>query len=869
MVVGPPRRGKAPYWLLIVPAVAGVAAIGWAFAAPQEPRAGRLSQAGEEAVPKPARQVRDFATPSTLAPTLEARRLADRKTNSSEPLERIARRALEAPSIPLENPASAVIALAAPQMDPPALSNPSVAWTPDLGLPDEVQDNGTAANLVSNPQILNPTPNSAIPSETPLWVDPSSGAWPVPQTLVRDLEQLRELGVQSPSLVHWVDQVIDLLNQWGRLPSMGDPNGAPILAQLQQALQSMPNEWSVDADQPESIPLRQAAARANYALARRLEIWDPIYRNASHSADHLVATTSTDATQAIDRAELGTLIDEANKSLAATGDLEGWHRWFMMDQLQAVASGQLSDSEVIRQISKRLKDRSRSAAIQGPQKQLLANPSVANLLSQVARWSTEPVDYRQLIETLEVIERDSTHRYRSVLAQQLDSLRDAEQTLPREIAQSLDKHYRNANLRVSVSQAMLQRFVPENPPMERPVRQRLLGADTSGASRIATKLKVLLRPAKEAWQLDLQLVGNVVSDTSSRRPSATFYNNSEAIVDAQRKIRIDAEGVRVSGSEATVDSEEQLRGFETSFDSIPLFGNLYRSFMLDQFDSRRPIAQRIMRRTIASQTDSEFDRVLGERIERAETLLRGKWMTPTQNLNLNTDVVSLETTENRLIGRLRVASSQQLAAFTPRPMAPSDALVSMQLHESAMNNALEGLGLTGKTWKLEDLGAHLAKLFQQEDWIPPEDMPKDVEVRFTSQRPMTVQFVDGQLQATMRFSELKQGNRLRIENFLIRVAYKPQIRGLGLTLERDSTISVDGPRIGMRDRLPLRVIFERAFADRERFELIPESSGSDKRMVDLAVSQCEVRDGWLAMAISPKRSPHVSWLQTHFPILHR
>ncbi|MFN9788160.1 MAG: hypothetical protein ACK54R_00350, partial [Pirellulaceae bacterium] len=585
MVVGPPRRGKAPYWLLIFPAVAGVAAIGWAFAAPQEPRPGRIPQKGEDSVAKPARLVRDFATPSTLAPALEARRLADRKTDSSEPLERVVRRALEAPSIPLENPANAVIALAAPQMDPPALSNPSsLAVTQGSGLSEESND-GTTANLVSNPQKQNP--NSGIPSETPLWNDPSSGAWPIPQTLVRDLEELRDLGTQSPELVHWVDQVIDLLNQWGRLQSMGDTSGAPILAQLQQALQSMPSESIAEADQPETIPLRSSAAIANYANARRLEIWDPIYRNASQTSAHLVATASSDATQSIDRRELGLLIEEANKAIAGTGDQEGWNRWFMMDQLQAIAGGELSDSEVIRQISKRLKDRSRSATLQGPQKQLLSNPPVANLLSQVARWSTEPVDYRQLIETLEVIERDSTHRYRSVLAQQLDSLRDAEQTLPREIAQSLDKHYRNANLRVSVSQEMLQRFVPENPPLERPVRQRLLGADTSGASRIATKLKVLLRPAKEAWQLDLQLVGNVVSDTSSRRPSATFYNNSEAIVDAQRKIRIDAEGVRVSGSEAIVDSEEQLRGFETSFDSIPLFGNLYRSFMLDQFDSRR------------------------------------------------------------------------------------------------------------------------------------------------------------------------------------------------------------------------------------------------------------------------------------------
>ncbi|MFY7968272.1 MAG: hypothetical protein ACOVNV_04225, partial [Pirellulaceae bacterium] len=62
MVVGPPRRGKAPYWLLIFPAVAGVAAIGWAFAAPQEPRPGRIPQKGEDSVAKPARLVRDFAT---------------------------------------------------------------------------------------------------------------------------------------------------------------------------------------------------------------------------------------------------------------------------------------------------------------------------------------------------------------------------------------------------------------------------------------------------------------------------------------------------------------------------------------------------------------------------------------------------------------------------------------------------------------------------------------------------------------------------------------------------------------------------------------------------------------------------------------
>ncbi len=279
-----------------------------------------------------------------------------------------------------------------------------------------------------------------------------------------------------------------------------------------------------------------------------------------------------------------------------------------------------------------------------------------------------PIDYRQLANDLEAIETDSVHRCRSAVAQQVQALRFASSKEQVELADAINTFYRNANLRLAISEELLQRCLPKQQLVERPVHSKILGADTRGASQVNTKLQVKLIPDKEAWNMELKLKGDVVANTRSSKGPATFYNDSTAVIDTARKIRVDVNGLKVSGENASVASQDRLRGFNTDFDSLPLLGDMLRFVVRQQFDSERGLAQRIMRRTMADQADTEFDRTLSTKVADAEKQLSGKVLKPLQRMELNPLVVDLETTEKRLIARYRVAGSTQMAAHTPRPL---------------------------------------------------------------------------------------------------------------------------------------------------------------------------------------------------------
>ncbi len=110
---------------------------------------------------------------------------------------------------------------------------------------------------------------------------------------------------------------------------------------------------------------------------------------------------------------------------------------------------------------------------------------------------------------------------------------------------------------------------------------------------------------------------------------------------------------------------------------------------------------------------------------------------------------------------------------------------------------------------------------------------------------------------TLRIAELSQGEN-RIERFIVRSTYVPVADGLVAGLVRDGVVSIDGPRLSMRDRLPLRAIFAKVFVSRPQIPLISDSLVKDPRAEGLAVTQMEVRDGWLAIAISDGSSPLAS-----------
>ncbi len=92
----------------------------------------------------------------------------------------------------------------------------------------------------------------------------------------------------------------------------------------------------------------------------------------------------------------------------------------------------------------------------------------------------------------------------------------------------VDEHYRNANVRVAVAAAFLNRFVPQPATQVAPFRDTIVGADVTGRSTTLAKLTVLLVPDRHRLRLGLEANGVVNSNTAATSGPATFYNNGQS-----------------------------------------------------------------------------------------------------------------------------------------------------------------------------------------------------------------------------------------------------------------------------------------------------------------------------------------------------
>src|SRR5262249_33968105 len=162
----------------------------------------------------------------------------------------------------------------------------------------------------------------------------------------------------------------------------------------------------------------------------------------------------------------------------------------------------------------------------------------------------------------------------------------------------------------------------------------------------------------------------------------------------------DRRGIKLFSAEAEANANNDLNDFETDFDGIPLFSGLVRAIARNQYDASQPAAKVEVEGKIIVRATSQLDREVAEKMEKARQDFQVKMLKPLRDLNLEPAAVDMQTTRERLIARYRVAARDQVSAQTPRPQAPSDSMLSVQIHESAMNNVLEELNLQGRRIEL-------------------------------------------------------------------------------------------------------------------------------------------------------------------------
>ena len=681
----------------------------------------------------------------------------------------------------------------------------------------------------------------------------NNNAWPISTRLLNEIKQVQTVSTNKAAseVQNWVGEIssnYEKLTQQLLVDETSAETLESLRALVTQGYKIAKQTLETDA------ALSSDVARLSYSIERRTAVWTAVSSCVLKGKTHLVAARN----HHVDSRQLKECLANAQMAIQKTGDASNWSQYLMLELLKQLAAdeitGRQDQVDLVRQFLGRITNNRLSEA----QRSVLASTEVHKLADQVHPLSIGPVDYRKLIEDLETLESDPVHRCSKTMADAMQSLRFSEHPEQAAVANAIGVHYRNANLRLAVSEEFINRIMPKQTVIEKPVRQSILGADTRGSSQVITKLKVDFLQDVNSLKVALNLEGEINSKTQSSRQGATFYNSSIANVNAVRELTISTQGMNINGRPATVESTDSLRKFSTDWDRLPILGDLVRQFAHREFVQARPLAKRIMQRTIAQQTDKEFDQQLQAKVHSFEGEFNKRLIGPLQSLDLSPMVMDMQTTDTRLIVRYRLASSDQLSANTSRPIAPGDSHLSLQVHQSAFNNMVSRVVEGERDWTMQELSDKISDLLQQPSKALPDDAPTDVTARFVESRPISVEFEDGQLWLTLRIASLEQPGRFHLKNFIIRTSYQPSVDGLHAELMHEGDIRTDGPKMTTRNRVALRAIFMKIFSSRSSIPMVSEELLRDPRAAGLAVSQLELRDGWLGMAISQDNSPHVA-----------
>jgi len=695
------------------------------------------------------------------------------------------------------------------------------------------------------------------------------GGWPDMPQLTADLRQvaamsrpqnggarLTAFSTQSSVTTDWIawhNEVDFQLAGLRKLPSIASRDSAAILRELER----LAAEGDVAAEAVMDRQAQIACLRAAHSLARRVAVWNAVHQ-ATLSASSWVGDLETSWA---DRNSVSRMIRQVENDSQATAEPSGWSQFMLLDKI--AAANDSADEIERRLIAQRFLSRIDWFGLTAAQRAWLQRDSVDQLAAAVRRWAVMPVDYASLLGQIERQESDAIDLGSIDVARATQSLRFASSPDAEAVAHTLNTHYRNANIRIAVSSDLIERMVPVVDSRVQPVRQRILGSDVRGQSFVDSKVAVRLSPSPTSWRLQLATSGNVHSKTSSRNGPVSIRNHSAAEFASVTPLEITRLDAQVGITGVDVQSQTRVRGIDTDFDAIPLVSTLVREIAKSRYQQLAPIAKQIQNGQIRNSVGTEVDKRVNEQIEAASAKFVQHLVGPLGSLGLRPMVVDMQTTEDRLTARYRIGGDWQLAAFTPRPRAPSDSLLSVQVHQSVLNNTLETALPAGQPVSIKTLVDELRSRFAVPDPVALADeddveLSADTIIHFAATRPITVEIEDDSVWITLRIMRLYSPGSVDLRRFVVRAVYKCEVDGMAASLVRDGHLRISGPGMSMRDRLPARAIFNKVFSTQRPLPLVPSTLGQHPAVSGLAISQLELRDGWIGLAIGPATADRVA-----------
>ncbi len=428
------------------------------------------------------------------------------------------------------------------------------------------------------------------------------------------------------------------------------------------------------------------------------------------------------------------------------------------------------------------------------------------------------------------------------------------------VDRAVGDHYLAPNVRVSVHRTFVARLLPEATVNTGPMQDFVLGRPVRGTRRVEQSTDVRFVPDPDEIRIDLLVDGLVSSRTVTESGPVAVHSRATAEFTVRKPLTLSAAGLAFGSAVGTASNQSRLADIQTDFDALPVMGPLMRSIARNQHDEHHAAATREVNDKIITRACREVDARTEPAFRSLAERVRLRAWEPLVALGLEPRAMALETTTDTATARIRLAGAAQLAAHTPRPRAPANALFSVQVHESSVNNACARFGFAGQRLTLEELVRSVCGRIGVPPRIP-DDLPTDVEVAFAAEEPLRVECRDGVVHVRMALDAIESGRRAWYD-IVAQVAYRPVTSGLQVFMERDGPVRLSGAGQQGRMELALRTIFGKIFPKERPVALLPATLVADRRLAGVRAVQAACTDGWIAIALADPTAAEPTALPT-------
>ena len=689
--------------------------------------------------------------------------------------------------------------------------------------------------------------SQSIPALDPHTEPEPKKQWVRATSLIEQLESVAEI----PQATSWARETISILESLAQTPIGANRELHIKLLQLQDQSELIPQIqaqiWNQQQFNPnDGLMAHQHATeveRIGYRIVRRLSVWWP----ASQLKTTINFTDPWSSPASFRRISFGELDPR-------------WSEYLKLSDFRKTFRSINPDQDKQKKVSREVLARLYSPVLKPMQKQYLQSTIDPSVVEFLRGHASNSIDVESLLKRIERYETRSASVSGFYLNDSLQDLAWSSDPAQNQIAQHLNAHYRNANVRFSVSGRLLNRLIPQLPATAEPVSETVQGAKVSGNSQIYNNIRIALEPNPSQLSLRLESSGHIDADTVARTNTFQVSNQGRAHFHVFQNLKIGPEGINaLEAPYSTSSANQNVVGLESTLDNVPFVGWMARKLATNKLREDGPKTARLFKEKVRVSAESRMRQEAQNSVDKLRQYTYQNFFEPLVRMELEPQAVQMSTSADQLMMRYRIAGPDQMAANSARPRDSGQSLISLQLHQTAINNAIDRVGLKGNTFNIDELSTHLSDviglpLSMGADKSKSSDK-KYAEIGFASLAPIEIEFVEDRFRITLNLKTLKIGKKgKQWKNLSLVAAYEPIASGTQFVLVQDD----QGTRIKGKKRIKftdkaaistvMKVMFKKQYIVNALPQRVMTRLGGDR----LTISQLVISDGWISLSFDDR-----------------